>query len=105
MSNGDFDPHSFGAASIGIAGVAAFSMMAGVQSAAHEISEVISDRSDAERFDLINDTIAEMRAENHALQKALKAQQAAYDAVFAGYKQLADLAVAQAEELQQLRAA
>jgi len=105
MSNDQFNPHDFAGGAIGVAGIAAFSMMAGMQNAGRQIGDAIADKIDADNIDFVNDTIAEMRAENLALQKAVASQQAAYEAILAGYQQLADIAVAQAEELQQLRAA
>jgi|ERR1700733_4666373 hypothetical protein len=105
MSNDQFNPHDFAGGAIVAAGGVAFSMMAGMQSVGVEIGDAIAHKIDADNIDAVNDTIALMRAENFALQEMVTSQTAAFKAIFDGYQELAALAVAQAEELQQLRAA
>jgi hypothetical protein len=77
MSNGDFNPHSFGAASVGVVGIAVMSMMAGMQGAGRQIAEAIVERTDAERAAFIDQTIEDMIELHAELQKSLAESQAA----------------------------
>jgi hypothetical protein len=100
MSNGDFDVHSFGAGAIGVVGVGALAMMASVHSAMHEIQDIVAERTDAERFEYIDQTIEDLLQTNQQAQKFIAEQGAMIELLTAtvGYLQ-AELTAAQQSRL------
>jgi nicotinic acid mononucleotide adenylyltransferase len=71
MSNGDFDVHSFGAGAAGIVSMGAFAMAASAHNAMHEI---VAERTEAERFAFIEQTIEDLLETNQQSQKFIAEQ-------------------------------
>jgi hypothetical protein len=102
LGNGDFNPHVF---VVGAAATLGFAIGATMVSAANEVAIVVAEHAEETRWDQINTAIRNMLRINAELELRLQDQAAAFGTIMEQYKVIADLAVSQAQELAQLRAA